>query len=33
VLNQFGDTLDPHRNWRLNKTAAMIKFVWYFGTK
>jgi Domain of unknown function (DUF5916) len=32
VLNQFGDTLDPHRNWRLNKTAAMIKFVWYFGT-
>jgi hypothetical protein len=33
VLNQFEDTLDPHRNWRLNKTAAMIKFVWYFGTK
>jgi len=33
VLNQFGDTLDPHRNWRLNKTAAMLKFVWYFGTR
>jgi hypothetical protein len=32
VLNQFGDTLDPHGNWRLNKTVAMIKFVWYFNT-
>jgi hypothetical protein len=32
VLNQFGDTLDPHQNWRLTKTVAMIKFVWYFGT-
>jgi hypothetical protein len=32
VLNQFGDTLDPHGNWRLNKTVAMIKFVWYFDT-
>ena len=32
VLNQFGDTLDPHHNWRQEKTAAMIKFVWYFGT-
>jgi hypothetical protein len=31
VLNQFGDTLDPHGNWRLNKTVAMLKFVWYFG--
>jgi len=31
VLNQFGDTLNPR--WRLNKTVAMIKFVWYFATK
>jgi hypothetical protein len=31
VLNQFGDTLDPHGNWRLNKTIAMLKFVWYFS--
>jgi len=31
VLNQFGDTLDPR--WRLNKTVAMIKFVWYLATK
>jgi hypothetical protein len=31
VLNQFGDTLNPR--WRLNKTVAMIKFVWYFDTK
>jgi hypothetical protein len=31
VFNQFGDTLDPH--WRLNKTVAMVKFVWYFATK
>jgi len=31
VLNQFGDTLDPHGNWRLNKTVAMLKFVWYFS--
>jgi hypothetical protein len=32
VLNQFGDTQDPRR-WRINKTVAMVKFVWYFGTK
>jgi hypothetical protein len=31
VLNQFGDTLDPHQNWRLTKTVAMLKFVWYFS--
>jgi len=31
VFNQFGDTLDPHGNWRLNKTVAMMKFVWYFS--
>jgi len=31
VLNQFGDTRDPHGNWRLNKTVAMLKFVWYFS--
>jgi hypothetical protein len=31
VLNQFGETLNPR--WRLNKTVAMIKLVWYFGTK
>jgi hypothetical protein len=31
VLNQFGDTLDPHQNWRLSKTVAMLKFVWYFS--
>ena len=31
VLNQFGDTLDPHRALRLNKTVAMLKFVWYFS--
>lgn len=31
VLNQFGETLNPR--WRLNKTVAMIKFVWYFDTK
>jgi Domain of unknown function (DUF5916)/Carbohydrate family 9 binding domain-like len=31
VLNQFGDKLDPHGNWRLNKTVAMLKFVWYFS--
>ncbi len=33
VLNQFGDTLDPRSGWRLNKTVAMVKFVWYFSTK
>ena len=33
VLNQFGDTLDPHGNWRLNKTVVMLKFVWYFGPR
>jgi hypothetical protein len=32
VFNQFGDTLDPHA-WRMNKTVAMVKFVWYFSTK
>jgi hypothetical protein len=32
VFNQFGDTLDPHA-WRMNKTVAMVKFVWYFDTK
>jgi hypothetical protein len=32
VFNQFGDTLDP-RGWRMNKTVAMLKFVWYFNTK
>jgi hypothetical protein len=31
VLNQFGDTLTSR--WWLNKTVAMIKFVWYFSTK
>jgi hypothetical protein len=31
VLNEFGDTHNPR--WRLNKTVAMIKFVWYFSTK
>jgi hypothetical protein len=31
VLNQFGDTLDPHQKWRLAKTVAMLKFVWYFS--
>jgi len=31
VLNQFGDTLTSR--WRLNKTVAMIKFVWYLATK
>jgi hypothetical protein len=32
VFNEFGDTLDPHA-WRMNKTVAMVKFVWYFSTK
>ena len=32
VFNQFGDTLDP-RGWRMNKTVAMVKFVWHFSTK
>jgi len=31
VLNQFGDTLDPRGRWRMNKTVAMLKFVWYFS--
>ena len=31
VLNQFGDTLDPRSALRLNKTVAMMKFVWYFS--
>ena len=33
VLNQFGDTLNPHERIQMNKTVAMIKFVWYFSTK
>lgn len=33
VFNQFGDTLDPPGRIRINKTVAMIKFVWYFNTK
>jgi hypothetical protein len=32
VFNQFGDTLDP-RGWRMNRTVAMIKFVWYFEAR
>jgi hypothetical protein len=31
VLNEFGDTLNPR--WRLTKTVAMIKFVWYFRAR
>jgi hypothetical protein len=31
VLNQFGDTLDPRGRWRMNRTVAMLKFVWYFS--
>lgn len=33
VLNQFGDTLNPRRRIQMNKTVAMLKFVWYFSTK
>ncbi len=33
VLNQFGDTLNPRGRIQMNKTVAMIKFVWYFSTK
>ena len=33
VINQFGDTLNPHQRIRINKTVALIKFVWYFNTK
>ncbi|MCJ7680114.1 MAG: hypothetical protein MUP70_05260, partial [Candidatus Aminicenantes bacterium] len=33
VLNQFGDTLNPHARIRVNNTVALIKFVWYFSTK
>jgi len=33
VFNQFGDTLNPHQRIRINKTVALIKFVWYFNTK
>jgi len=33
VFNQFGDTLNPHARIRINKTVAMIKFVWYFSIK
>ncbi len=31
VLNQIGETLDPHQNWRLDQTVVMLKFVWYFS--
>jgi len=31
VLNQFGDKIDPRGTWQLNKTVAMLKFVWYFS--
>jgi hypothetical protein len=31
VLNQFSDTPDLLRKWRPYKTAAMLKFVWYFS--
>jgi hypothetical protein len=31
VLNQFDDTQDPR--WRILKTVAMVKFVWYFDLK
>lgn len=31
VFNQFGDNLDPERRWRVNKTVAMLKFVWFFA--
>jgi Domain of unknown function (DUF5916)/Carbohydrate family 9 binding domain-like len=31
VLNEFGDTFDPH--WQVTKTVAMIKFVWYLAAK
>jgi hypothetical protein len=33
VFNQFGDTLHPPGQIRLDKTVAMVKFVWYFNTK
>lgn len=33
VLNQFGETLSPHGRWKINKTVAMVKFVWYFSSK
>ena len=33
VLSQFGDTLNPHRRIQMNKTVAMLKFIWYFSTK
>ncbi len=33
VFNQFGDTLDPPGRVTINKTVALIKFVWYFNTK
>jgi hypothetical protein len=33
VFNQFGDTLAPPGRICINKTVAMIKFVWYFNTK
>ncbi len=33
VLNQFGDTMDPHSVWRVKRTTAMLKFVWYFDRK
>jgi hypothetical protein len=31
VLNQFSDTPDLLGKWRPFKTAAMLKFVWYFS--
>lgn len=31
VVNQFDDTRSGP--WRVMKTVAMVKFVWYFGTK
>jgi hypothetical protein len=33
VLNQFGDTLEPHSVWRVKQTSAMVKFVWYFDRR
>jgi hypothetical protein len=31
VLNQFSDTPELLGKWRPSKTAAMLKFVWYFS--
>ncbi len=33
ALNQFGDTLNRRGRIQINKTVALIKFVWYFSTK